>query len=146
MEHHVVDLLDWNVVESVLGQGERFDVVLDKSTTDSISTGEDTSFTCIKADTHHPSIPQLVKSRPVEMGGVATTQLLGIHLGAIVKPDGLWLCHSYSSDRWDDVVPSSEAAADAWPWKQRDKTPVPVESSNPNAPQINHYMYTMQRS
>ncbi|GAC92663.1 hypothetical protein PHSY_000217 [Pseudozyma hubeiensis SY62] len=147
MEYRIVDLLDWHQVESVLGQGEPFDLVLDKSTTDSISTGEDTAFTCIKGDTHHPSLLQLARSKIGVVGGVATTQVLGIHLSSIVKPDGLWYCHSYSSDRWDDVIsPSEAAAADIWPWKQTDKTSVAVESSDPNAPLINHYIYTMQRS
>lgn len=148
MRYEVVDLMDWAQVAG-LGKGELFDVVLDKSTTDSISTGEDVPFTSLlQSQTAHPAMAHLSKQRQgLDVRGVAATQMLGTHLGAIVKPGGVWLCHSYSSDRWDDVIPAikEEGTDEAWPWKEVSRTPVPVQSLDPNAPQIHHYIYTMQR-
>ncbi|SJX62020.1 uncharacterized protein SRS1_10647 [Sporisorium reilianum f. sp. reilianum] len=144
MQYHVLDLLDWGQVHAVLGD-KTFDVVLDKSTTDSISTGEDTPFASIVASpsTHHPTLLQLATQHKGKQTGVATTQVLGIHLAALVQHGGVWLCHSYSSARWDDVVPEGE---DVWPWEEVGRTPVAVEASDPSAPQIYHYIYTLHRT
>lgn len=148
MKYAVLDLLSWREVQAVMSKGEPFDVVLDKSTTDSISTGDDVSFASLVESTEtHPALENLSqRCRSSREGGVATTQVLGIHLGALVKPGAIWLCHSYNADRWDDVLTSSDASTEAaWPWREVRKTPVPVEASDPNAPQIHHYIYTMQR-
>ncbi|TKY87325.1 hypothetical protein EX895_004002 [Sporisorium graminicola] len=144
MQYHVLNLLDWEQVRCVLG-GPPFDVVLDKSTTDSISTGDDTSFASITqapAEAYHPTLLQLSKQYKANETGVATTQVLGIHLAALVQRGGVWLCHSYSSARWEDVI----AEAEVWPWKQVERTPVTVDSSDLNAPQICHYVYTLHRT
>ncbi len=148
MRYEVVDLMNWEQAAG-LGKGELFDVVLDKSTADSISTGEDVPFTSLRhSESAHPALRHLAaESERKGVGGVAATQVLGTHLGAIVKPGGIWLCHSYSSDRWDDVITDAtgEATDEAWPWREVSRTPVPVQASDPNAPQIHHYIYTMQR-
>ncbi|CDS00865.1 uncharacterized protein SPSC_03181 [Sporisorium scitamineum] len=148
MEYNVLDLLDWEQVRAALG-GELFDVVLDKSTTDSISTGEDTAFQSIvtSSDAYHPTLLQLSTQRKGKEVGVATTQLLGINLAAVVQKGGVWLCHSYSSARWEDVIlPKDAEGKELWPWSEVSTTPVAVESSNPNAPQVCHYTYTLQRT
>lgn len=150
MEYYVLDLLNYQRVESVLGEKERkFDVVLDKSTTDSISTGEDTPFELIQEGRHHESLVRLAQSSGIAAKGLATTQILGVSLASVVGRDGIWLCHSYSSGRWDDVLLQSESedrtGTEAWPWRETSKTAVPVESSHSNAPQINHWIYTLQR-
>lgn len=154
MEYHVLDLLNWSKVQVALGCDPTFGIVLDKSTTDSISTGSDVMRDSgqPRRGVWHPETLALATSRMAQAEGVATIQVLGIHLGALVNKGGLWLCHSYSRDRWEDVRVHASAEGqgqeegDAWPWTQVAKTPVPVESSNPNAPQINHYIYTMQRN
>ncbi|SPO22119.1 uncharacterized protein UTRI_02124_B [Ustilago trichophora] len=150
MQYHVLNLLDWSEVRTMLkakGDEGGFDVVLDKSTTDSISTGEDVPFSSLaasKAAKYHPDLVELGRtSFEKQDQGVATTQILGVHLGAVVQKGGIWLCHSYSSHRWEDVM--DQDARSAWPWKEMNKTPVPVESSDPNAPVLNHYIYTLHR-
>ena len=141
MRYEVMDLLNWAEVKSVLSEAEGgFDVVLDKSTTDSISTGEDTPFSLISDSHHHPTLVDLAKQPQREKEAVATTQVLGVNLASVVRKGGLWLCHSYSSGRWDDVI------QEGWPWTEVAKTPVPVEQSKANAPQINHWIYTLQRT
>ncbi|KIS70762.1 uncharacterized protein UMAG_01916 [Mycosarcoma maydis] len=147
MKYLVLDLLDWQQVDNLFKEGRQFDVVLDKSTTDSISTGDDTLFSSISKGLHHRALSQLAEQHSQVKHGVATIQVLGIHLASLVKLGGVWLCHSYSSDRWEDVVHSQgEHATSTWPWTQLDKMAVPVQASDPNAPQINHYIYTMRRT
>ena len=165
MQYDVVDLLNWSDVHRKLG-AHRFTVVLDKSTTDSISTGSDVPLTHPPATTSgsteedkvHPALTQLAEMYRGKAAGVATTQVLGIHLGAVTTHDAIWLCHSYSSDRWQDILPSpttttaehqngtDDEESGVWPWTQTSKTPVPVASPDPNAPQINHYVYTLRRT
>lgn len=139
MKYHGLDLVDWPQVKHVLGAGG-FDVVLDKSTTDSISTGDDVSFATIAGaeERSHPTLVQLAQERANLSDRVATTQILGTHLASIVKQGGLWFCHSYSASRWDDIIQSP-----SWPWKQISRTSVPIPSSDPNAPQLSHYIYTI---
>lgn len=74
MENHVLDLLDHREVDRVLGSGgRRFDVVLDKSTTDSISTGEDTPFDQITEARHHGSLVKLARARDGKKGRGSNT-------------------------------------------------------------------------
>lgn len=147
MVYHVLDLLDYAEVDRELGgKGRKFDVVLDKSTSDSISTGEDIPLESIHKGKHHSSLMELTQGRKERR--VATTQILGVNLASIVEKGGVWLCHSYSSDRWEDVIPGSNHVTEeeVWPWTETSKIPVPVKSSDPNAPQINHWIYTLHRT
>lgn len=146
MQNHTLNLLNWQEVQSTLGEAEGFDVVLDKSTTDSISTGEDIEWDEILKRREdfdfHPALVELARDHKGREGGVATTQILSAHLGALVKRGGIWLCHSYSQGRFDDVIDSEEG----WGWRVVGKTAVPIEATEVNAPSISHYIYTLHRT
>lgn len=137
MQYKVLDLLDWSQVCKMQGG---FDVVLDKSTADSISTGQDLHLDSLDLNVH-PAIRKLAQHEKA----IPTIQILGIHLAALVSKGGVWLCHSYSSDRWADLVIPPHEAHEAWPWKLTETTAIPVVSSTPNAPQIHHHIYTLHR-
>lgn len=136
MPYKVLDLLDWSQVCEMQGG---FDVVLDKSTADSISTGQDLHLDDLPTIAH-PALRKIAQHTKA----IPTIQVLGIHLAALVKKGGVWLCHSYSSDRWADVVVPPDAQQ-VWPWRLGEVVDIPVESDIPNAPQIQHHIYTLHR-
>lgn len=131
MQYRTLDLLDRASLCSQLGPlvaaNGKFDLILDKSTTDSISTAPDVDL-----------------GTAGSLGKILgpTTQLLALNLASIASEDCIWLCHSYSSNRWQDLTLSPHL--DLFPWEQISKVPVELAQDQVNAPTLYHYVYEMR--
>ncbi|PWY98516.1 hypothetical protein BCV70DRAFT_33297 [Testicularia cyperi] len=148
MVYHVVDLLNYKNVQDTLGKC-CFHLILDKSTTDSISTAPDlTSDEVVTsvAGKHHADVYKLASSyhRDGAHVKIPWAQILALNLHCVAVDDATWLCHSYSSDRWQDSVQNAEGTL--WCWVQKSKLPVavPNTSADVNAPALYHYIYEMR--
>lgn len=132
MQYRTLDLLNTMLVRAELATflktTGKFDVILDKSTTDAISTSPD-----VNLSVSVPGFKGLVYG--------PTTQKLALTLATIAKSGCKWLCHSYSSNRWQDLTLSPHC--NLFPWVESTKTPVQLPSDQINAPTLYHYIYEM---
>ncbi|PWN50561.1 hypothetical protein IE53DRAFT_343890 [Violaceomyces palustris] len=157
MSYHRVDLLSWPSVSQALGldlerdlgsiQGSPllFDAILDKSTTDSISTGVDLHFTLTDAiptsgrpsfDDHlslekraqrSPALKTLLSSLSALQGSEADPRglilspvhILSLHLADLTRKGSRWFVLSYSASRFRDVLHFPERGTEEtrWPWQ-----------------------------
>lgn len=116
-----VDLLSWGDCKKLVpylssGEGgELFEVVVDKSTSDAISCGEDVSFNsqALTGDpgysSTHPLIVQLLsRSQSVVPVVLEPLELLALHLASLVRPGGMWIALSYSERRFPFLCASNK--------------------------------------
>ena len=169
-----VDLLSWNdckgLVESFQpkedeGEKRLFEIVVDKSTSDAISCGEDVSFckeTLTKDDqklSTHPLILKLVSQVDSDVHLVLEPlEILALHLASLVKPGGVWIALSYSSHRFPFLTTKEnldkegkEAVSDLlavsrfWEIEKVEQVDAP-SGGNAHAPVIQHHLYTLRRT
>ncbi|KAJ6164631.1 hypothetical protein N7470_003303 [Penicillium chermesinum] len=142
MHWHCADLLQWDSVAE-LSAFAPFQVVLDKSTSDAIATGNDRHFNrrddpagvCPLVQDMLSEIPTLVLS-PVE--------LLALHLATLTHKGSTWVALSYSTFRFDGLHPVI-----AQFWKVRSRTGLkapsgPVHAST-HTPDVYHRIYILDR-
>ncbi|KAH9944256.1 uncharacterized protein BXZ73DRAFT_96749 [Epithele typhae] len=103
-----VDALDWAQAQALLegGVGGRaFAAVVDKSTSDAVSCGEDLAF---GAPTSRARLHPALRRGP-SAGGAAglvlePMALFALHLAALVRPGGLWIALTFSAARFEFLV------------------------------------------
>lgn len=87
-------------------EGKLYDVVLDKSTSDSIACGQDLHLTLPYPLSVNGWTRRIVGSGTHQPGDVHPLHVLAVHLAALTKPKtGKWVCISYSEDRFPFVPP-----------------------------------------
>jgi EEF1A lysine methyltransferase 4 len=167
MRWAVGDLLDLSFVESELRLNERkrhpYDIVIDKSTSDSISCAEDVLVRLpYSFNDGMPDYLTTAKIPPINV--------LAVHLAALTPPsNGRWISFSFSDDRFPflqaqwrdqpDEEPLDEQGDEAFPdparlWRLEKKKAVPapeqpsghVQASPVYRPAIYHWLYVLLRT
>lgn len=135
MSYVQADLLSWSSIQTALDQlrdsegesfcREGFDAILDKSTTDAISTGEDIVLSSADLPTSSEISPALaeflmhLRRGKDERDKVALSpvHVLSLNLSSLAKKCR-WYVLSYSDDRFRDILhlPDCESKS-SWPWK-----------------------------
>jgi len=140
--------------------GGPFELVLDKSTSDAISCGEHVVFSSSADAGCHPVLRRrLATSSPALH--IHPVDLLALHLAALVRPGGLWMTLSFSSNRFpflgvaeDDTNGGNDrGATDTDPacyWTLEELMPVEAPSGHDrpgvHTPIIHHYVYVLKRT
>ncbi len=178
MRWEKVDLLSWEdckglVASSSSGEGEElFEVVVDKSTSDAISCGQDVSFNseALTGDHEtsltHPLIVQSLSQAESEVALVLEPfKVLALHLASLVKPGGMWIALSYSERRFpflsasnnhknrpadegdegDGGEPTALDVSRFWELERVEKVDAP-SGGNAHAPVIQHHLYILRRT
>ncbi|EIN09511.1 hypothetical protein PUNSTDRAFT_143054 [Punctularia strigosozonata HHB-11173 SS5] len=161
-----VDLLREEDVRGLLraessgtGQVARFDAVIDKSTSDAISCAPDVWMKG-RENAHvldTPSTHEESSGTPVE-----ALEVLALHLAAVVKPHGVWIALSYSSNRFPflkndslchdaeerDVHACGLAPFAFWTVERKEAVDAPSGQSREgvHAPPVQHWIYVLRRS
>ncbi|KAF2092999.1 hypothetical protein NA57DRAFT_48959 [Rhizodiscina lignyota] len=162
------DLLDLSLIEREFEQSHRdgapYDLIIDKSTTDSISCAEDVIVSLpysLCADSYQDS-PRQASVHPVNV--------LAVHMAALTPPSsGRWICLSYSSDRFRFLIDDSKTGLDGllvedhipagFPdpkvlWRLEKKYPVqafqephPDSRNGPmHRPEVRNWLYILRRT
>ncbi|KAI0094268.1 hypothetical protein BDY19DRAFT_912032, partial [Irpex rosettiformis] len=142
-----------------------FGIVVDKSTSDAISCGEDISFgkETLTTDTHHLSIhPMLLKLVSQIDDGTSLVleplEILAVHLASLVEPGGLWIALSYSSHRFPFLTvkengedktrrdgPKLLDASRFWEVEKVEQVDA-LSGGNVYAPTVQHHLYMLRRT
>ncbi|KAL2109588.1 hypothetical protein VUR80DRAFT_2262 [Thermomyces stellatus] len=169
MEWSVLDLLASDQIAELAARGDRnppYDVVVDKSTCDSVCCADDrpipdSSLIRAAADILPPdletdSVPVTTSIHPLD--------LLGINLAYLTPPGSHWIALSYSKDRFSDWY-STRRPPPQWIrssenclphpsrlWEMKSWEAIPIEQKDGKAgegihqPEINHYIYVLVRT
>ncbi|PWN91624.1 hypothetical protein FA10DRAFT_265471 [Acaromyces ingoldii] len=135
------DLRDWTSVQtSLLPLVERhgpFDAIVDKSTSDSISTSGPCPSSCHLID-------ELEQQQGREMDPV---DVLACHLAALTRPGARWFVQSYSSTRFDQEGGKAGSGTTRPPphWTVLERQPIEAPHEGPGAPPVYHWLYTLER-
>jgi hypothetical protein len=156
----VSDALSWKDISELHQVYGQFNIVVDKSTSDAISCGEDIIIANqAGTDTKptHPLYMQLLQSNREIPIAIPPLEMLALHLASVVNPGGTWIVLSYSSNRFpflgEDEASSYETSRvpvmGQW-WRVDHVVPIeaPSGQSNENvyAPAIMHYLYVLKRT
>lgn len=167
-----VDLLRWKDIQRLqqtysFGDteilGGVFEVVVDKSTSDAISCGDKVTFsknllTGLPENSVHPYISSCMAQLSGKFLAVEPLQVLALHLASLVKPGGIWVALSYSSDRFPLLVsPAAQRpevgdlmdASRYWEVQEVKSVGTPLgwgKQGNAFVPDIKHYLYVFQRT
>ena len=94
------------LLEGQAGDGDLYDLVVDKSTSDSIACGADVSINLPYLLSINGWTRGILQSGIVQTAEVHPLHLLAVHLAAVTKPrTGKWIVISYSEDRFPFVPP-----------------------------------------
>jgi hypothetical protein len=155
----VSDILKWSHVKSlakIYGAGDArlqvFELVVDKSTSDAISCNEDIEFGHVDEPELHPCLTRLIP----ETSSVDPLQVLALHLAAIVKPKGVWIILSYSSNRFPFLAGGGTGEgeadvvhADRW-WEvemvESVEAPSAAGKDGVHVPTVMHHLYVLRRT
>ncbi|KAF7594621.1 hypothetical protein BBP40_008711 [Aspergillus hancockii] len=136
-----VDLRSWDDVFS-LSPFAPFDIILDKSTSDAIATGESATFspTSIPKNICPVVRDTLHKDRETTLSPV---ELLALHLVPLTQQGTTWMTLSYSTMRFDNLPRL------AVHWELVSRTPLKAPqgqiSSFAHAPEVFHWLYVLRR-
>ncbi|CAK4032128.1 Hypothetical predicted protein [Lecanosticta acicola] len=87
-------------------EGRLYNIILDKSTSDSIACGQDQHLTLPYPLSINGWTRRIVGCGTHQPGDVHPLHVLAVHLAALTKPrTGKWICISYSEDRFPFVPP-----------------------------------------
>ncbi|OBZ68384.1 hypothetical protein A0H81_11505 [Grifola frondosa] len=154
MRWMLADVLKWDESKQLLdGQQGLFDVVVDKSTSDSVSCCGDVSF-AFSNRSFHPLLNLHLTPDPSPRDAITLSpvELLALHLASLVQPGGLWLALSFSSTRFCFLEKQKAGApvdpALYWTIQEVDTVDAPtgLERSDVHAPAVKHYLYVIRRS
>ncbi|KAI0669756.1 hypothetical protein C8Q78DRAFT_1079683 [Trametes maxima] len=152
MQWVCADALNWSDLEVLARPNDDlFDLVVEKSTSDAISCGEDVSYEDANAGLH-PDINQYLKTHQGHKITLSPVEILAIHLSSLVRPGGLWVALTFSSDRFPflsfpgSMGPSSPRAASYWHLENVIAVDAPTGmQSNAHAPVVQHYVCLIRR-
>ncbi|PSS29595.1 hypothetical protein PHLCEN_2v2743 [Hermanssonia centrifuga] len=166
-----VDLLRWQDVVTLkdritagnADQDGPFDIVVDKSTSDAISCGEDILYkrelTSVPTSVH----PLIATHLQVHGDGAISLEpleVLALHLATLVRPGGVWIALSYSGSRFPFLQFSGERTMGTKLdtriyWEKEKEVVVNAPHGwgkegegkvNVHAPDIQHHLYIFRRT
>lgn len=162
-----MDLLSWKEIlalkeKIVRTEGRKFELVVDKSTTDAISCRADMLFeeetlTGTSRDAH-PLIDHVVSRSAHKYVFVHPAAVLALHLASLVESGGVWIALSYSSDRFPFLVSDVDQDGKVYNggldvrlfWEleriERVKVREGKRSEDVHAPEVFHYLYILRRT
>ncbi|KZT74991.1 hypothetical protein DAEQUDRAFT_720195 [Daedalea quercina L-15889] len=134
-------------------EGERFTVVLDKSTSDAIACGEDIVLTT-SSSWCHPAVRKIIESSGISEMKLEPVHLLALNLAALVGPGGVWIIVSYSSSRVSFLEKESGGRIGTirtglyWSLDQHDTVDAPTGQGKEGvyAPPVQHHVYVLRRN
>ncbi|KAI0727824.1 hypothetical protein C8Q72DRAFT_838103 [Fomitopsis betulina] len=154
------DVLQWNDMAPLamgrdrkegVGDEEPFAIVLDKSTSDAIACGEDVVLTGSSTQCH-PTIRDSIKSEVK----VEAVHLLALNLATLVRPGGVWIVLSYSSNRVSFLKTGNSQDGESsilnprvyWSLEEHSAIDAPTGQSQAGvfAPPVQHHVYVLRRS
>ena len=147
------DALKWPELDSILeAEGGTFDLVVDKSTSDAISCGEDICYASTDPSLH-PALNEYLSANQEKSLTLSPVEVFAIHLSSLVHPGGLWIALTFSSNRFpfwssskESADPSIPRAADYWALDQVITVDAPTGlEGNAHAPVVQHYVYILRR-
>lgn len=167
MEWTVVDLLSATDVTRLAPEGTPpYDVIVDKSTCDSVCCADDVSMppsSLLRAVDVTPADPEVVACPLVE--GIHPLDMLGITVAYLAPPGTHWVALSYSNARFENWFPEHGPPPPAWIrgeknclpdpgrlWELKSWEAIPAEQREGKAelgvhtPQILHYVYVLVRT
>ena len=154
MQWICADLLKWKELEDTLrpeGEEHTFDLVVDKSTSDAISCGEDISYSSPDPDIHS-TLNEVLASSGGEKISVSPVELLAIHLASLVQPGGLWVALTFSSNRYpflssvEHVTTRTSRAESYWTVERVVTVDAPTGMEGRGfAPVVQHYIVLIRR-
>ncbi|KAI8981369.1 hypothetical protein BD414DRAFT_443707 [Trametes punicea] len=152
------DALKWPELKGLLElkghlepKSNMFDLVVDKSTSDAISCGEDVSY--VRADTGiHPTFSDFLAGHEGRRLTLSPVEVFAVHLSSLVRPGGLWIALTFSSNRFAFLSPlwSAESslsfARNYWAIERMITVDAPTGlQGNAHAPMVQHYIYLIRR-
>lgn len=134
------DLRSWLDVTSLVPFSP-FDVIMDKSTCDSIATSAQQTFTS-SSDRSNTCPTVLETIDKTESTTMSPVELLGLNLVPLTRKGTRWIALSYSSTRFDNLAYLGRH----WDVVFRSKMQAPSGVlSNAHAPEIYHWLYVLRR-
>ncbi|CAD0111458.1 unnamed protein product [Aureobasidium uvarum] len=142
-----LDLLSASKILDLGKSGDKYDVIIDKSTSDAISCAEDVAVELpyrINTINKDPSPAQ-------KWERLYPLHILAIHLAYLARPGCRWVVLSYSDSRfssWEDATPSGLPASNLlWEMKKHEKIEQPPDPEDMvHRPPTLHHLYILQRT
>lgn len=135
------DLRSWGDVSS-LTRFAPFNVILDKSTIDSIATSRNYTFSSMD-NLHHacPAIRETLPCHPSKT--LSPVELVALQLVSLTQKGSTWIALSYSTSRFDDL----EFLKKYWTVRSRTalRAPGGSVSSSAYTPDVFHWIYILDR-
>ncbi|CDO75500.1 hypothetical protein BN946_scf184935.g36 [Trametes cinnabarina] len=146
------DALKWNEMSKITGsESELFDLVVEKSTSDAISCGEDVTYCGVESNLH-PAFHSYLAAEQGRTLTLSPVEVFAIHLASLVRPGGLWIALTFSSNRFSFMPPSAgedpsrPRASDFWTTEEVVTVDAPTGlEGNAHAPLVQHYVYIFRR-
>ncbi|KAF2206192.1 hypothetical protein CERZMDRAFT_53729 [Cercospora zeae-maydis SCOH1-5] len=180
MRYSCKDLLTLHSALSLLhtqqDDGELFDLVLDKSTSDSIACGQNISLSLPYPLSINGWARRVLGSGTTQLRDVHPLHVLAVHLAALTKPGtGRWIVISYSEERFpflppfpttlgngllpDDVIQAGFTHPHQL-WRLETKEPIDLDEINEtlaerkkrlslgyvHQPKVSHWLYILKRT
>lgn len=137
------DLRSWNDVASLICFAP-FDVIMDKSTSDSISTSEPFTFARSNyGDVMCPTVRTVVEESGAPELSLSPVETLALHLVPLTEVGTTWFSLSYSTFRFDNMRVLGKY------WSVISRTPLKAPAgevfSSTYTPEIFHWLYILKR-
>lgn len=154
MQWVCADALHWSDLHRLVeADGGLFDLVVEKSTSDAISCGEDIAYDQASAAADlHPAFSEHLKTHPEQAITLSPVEVLAIHLASLVRPGGLWVALTFSSNRFpflsspENLAQGSLRAADYWSLENVVVADAPTGAQRDvHAPVVQHYVCLIRR-
>ena len=174
------NLLSLHSALSLLGtqqdEGQLFDIILDKSTSDSISCGQDVQLSLPYPLSINGWARRVLGSGTSQLRDVHPMHVLAVHLAALTRPGtGRWIVISYSEERFPFLPPFPTTAANGMLpddviqagfthphqlWRLEAKEQINLDEGNEtlaerkkrlslgyvHQPRVSHWLYIMRRT
>lgn len=116
MRWSCLDLLSlhstFSLLETQPEEGRLYDLVVDKSTSDSIACGDDVSIRLPYLLSINGWTRGILQSGYIQTVQIHPLHILAVHLAAVTKPStGKWICISYSDERFPFLPPYPQSAS-----------------------------------
>ncbi|TBU34769.1 hypothetical protein BD311DRAFT_294473 [Dichomitus squalens] len=155
MQWVCANLLKWGELEAALQPEEErhtFDLVVDKSTSDAISCGEDVSYSNPDPSIH-PALNEILAAQGGKKISISPVELLAVHLASLVRPGGLWVGLTFSPHRFPFLASLEERrdtrhshAATYWTIDEVVTVDAPTGmEGSAYAPVVQHYIFLLRR-
>ncbi|KAI0824988.1 hypothetical protein BC628DRAFT_1320827 [Trametes gibbosa] len=154
MQWVCADALNWpDLHRLVESDSDLFDMVIEKSTSDAISCGEDVSFGQASTSAGlHPAFSKYLETHPEKVINFSPVEVFAIHLASLVRPGGLWVALTFSSNRFpflslsENCERMSPRGADYWSLERVVAADAPTGAQKDvHAPAVQHSVCLIRR-